>query len=303
MQTLWGLPMTSCSSTSESITRAPRRSPWGIAVYLTVAFIVAWAVWVTCAVMTHDGTPADSLVAVVIAGSFAPFIASGLARWRENGVRAALAFYRRGLQWRMGWPVLAVSVFALPLLGVAIAGASAASSGGTLVFQLGWRDIPYAYVWLLILGGPVAEEFGWSYLSDRLDERLAPFSSTLTLGVIWALWHLPLFFLAVPGLDQTFIPYGIFVVVAVSVRFLMAWCYHRGGRNILSNLLAHNGMNFALSLVPIVLPVRGQMQWRFLAFGALAALCAAALYRLVPVGRDSKPSPHERPEPADASTM
>jgi uncharacterized protein len=262
---------------------AHQKSKRGLAVYLAVGFIGAWTVWIVCALMARHGTPGGALVSIVIAGSFAPFLASGLGVWRDNGARAALRFYGRGLDWRMGWSVFGVSVLAIPLLGVAVAAASGALAGHSLSFQMGWKDVPYAYVWLLILGGPLAEEFGWSYLSDRLDEWLAPFSSNLVLGLIWALWHLPLFFLLVPGLDQSFIPYPVFVVAAVCFRFLMAWCYHRGGRNILSNLLAHNGMNFALSLVPIVLPVHSTPQWRLVALGALSGLSAAVLYRLAPV--------------------
>ncbi len=250
--------------------------------YLAVGFIVAWAVWIVCGLMARHGTPGAALVPAVIAGSFAPFLASGLAVWCDSGARAALRFYVRGLNLRMGWAVFVAAVFAIPLLGVAVAAAFGAVAGQPLTFQMGWKDVPYAYVWLLILGGPVAEEFGWSYLSDRLDEWLAPFSSNLVLGLIWALWHLPLFFLVVPGLDQSFIPYPVFVLTAVCFRFLMAWCYHYGGRNILSNLLAHNGMNFALSLVPIVLPVRGTAQWRLVALSVLAGICAAVLYRLAP---------------------
>jgi len=273
--------MTTAASTADTASPG-EKSTRGLIVYLAVGFIGAWAVWIVCGLMARHGTPGAALVPAVIAGSFAPLVASGLAVWRDRNARAALRFYLRGLDLRMGWPVLGVSLFAIPLLGVAVAAACAALAGKSLTFQMGWKDVPYAYAWLLILGGPLAEEFGWSYLSDRLDEWLAPFSSNLLLGLIWALWHLPLFFLVVPGLDQSLIPYPVFVVTAVCFRFLMAWCYHHGGRNILSNLLAHNGMNFALTLVPIVLPVHGTAQWRFVALGVLSGLCAAVLYRLAP---------------------
>lgn len=270
--------------TSSERPRTSERSFGGVTLYLVIAFAAAWTVWIICAVMTRNGTPGGALVPVVIAGSFAPFVASGLAAWRDNGARAALGFYRRGLQWRMGWLPFLVSVFGVPILAVAVVAVTAVIAGRPLTFQMGWKEMPYAYLWLLILGGPLAEEFGWSYLSDRLDERLTPWLSNAVLGVFWALWHLPLFYLTVPGLDQTFIPFPVFLVTVVCFRFLMAWCYHRGGRNILSNLLAHNGMNLGLSLVPLVLPVHGTLQWRLMVFGAAAGLLAAALYRLAPTG-------------------
>ena len=155
----------------------------------------------------------------MIAGSFAPFLASGLAVWRDSGAKAALRFYLRGFDLRMGWLVFAVSVLLLPLLGVATAATFAALAGRAFNLQMGWSELPVAYFWLLILGGPLAEEFGWSYLSDRLDEQFPAISSTLLLGVIWAVWHLPLFFLAVPCLDQTFIPFPVFLAFAVGCRF------------------------------------------------------------------------------------
>jgi len=46
---------------------------------------------------------------------------------------------------------------------------------------------------------------------------------------------------------------------------------------MLSNLLAHNGMNIAVSLVSIVLPVQGSPQWRLVALGGLSAVLAALL--------------------------
>lgn len=201
------------------------------------------------------------------------------AKWRACGARFLPARPRvaDGLARLAG-----VALLAVPLLGVVVAATAAAVDGHTLGFQMGWREAPYVYLWLLILGGPLAEEFGWSYLSDRLDERLPALPANLLLGIVWACWHLPLFFLAVPGLSQTFIPFPVFLVTAVCLRFLFAWGYHLGGRNILANLLAHNGLNFAVSLVLIVIPAPGNPQWRLLALGLLTGMLAALLYRFVP---------------------
>jgi hypothetical protein len=259
------------------------RSPWRVMIlYVGLSFAISWSVWIGCWFASRHGTSGTALMPAVIAGSFAPFLASGLAVWRGGGAKAALSFYLRGLDLRMGWFVFAVSVLLLPLLALGTAATFAALAGRTFHLQMAWSELPVAYVWLLILGGPLAEEFGWSYLSDRLDEKFPSIFSTLLLGSIWALWHLPLFFLVVPGLDQTFIPFPAFLAFAVGCRFLFSWAYHHGRRNILSNLLMHNGMNLALSLAPIVSPTHGDPQWPYLAFGVAAAVSAAALYKFAP---------------------
>lgn len=265
-------------------TASPRdKSTRGLTVYLATAFAGAWSLWIVSAVLERHGVPGRALIPLLFVGSFAPFLASGLAVWRDGDTRGVLRFYARGLNWRMGWPVFTVSVFLTPLVGVAVVGVSSAMAGKPLSFLMGWKDVPYTYLFLLVLGGALAEEFGWSYLSDRLDERIGTFPANLVLGVIWSLWHLPLFFLVFQGPIQSYIPYPVFLITCVCYRFLMAWCYHRGGRNVLSNLLAHNGFNFALSLVPIVAPIHGAPQWRLLALGMLTGLSAALLYGLLPI--------------------
>ena len=65
-----------------------------------------------------------------------------------------------------------------------------------------WYTVPLQFIVLfplyLFVGGPLAEEPGWrGFALPRLLKNHSALFSTLVIGVIWALWHLPLF--AVPG--------------------------------------------------------------------------------------------------------
>ncbi len=47
----------------------------------------------------------------------------------------------------------------------------------------------------LILLGPLSEEYGWrGYLLIKLQQKWSALASSIIVGVVWALWHLPLFF-------------------------------------------------------------------------------------------------------------
>lgn len=76
-----------------------------------------------------------------------------------------------------------------------------------------------AFLISLIFGGPLAEEIGWrGYALPRLHEERNPLVSDLILGVVWGLWHLPLFFIA--GTTQSFLAFVPFMLWAVGLSVL-----------------------------------------------------------------------------------
>lgn len=69
----------------------------------------------------------------------------------------------------------------------------------------------------LIILGPFSEEIGWrGFLQDKLRGTTSLLVVSLIIGIIWALWHLPLFF--IPGTTQfenamPFIPFLMNILV------------------------------------------------------------------------------------------
>jgi hypothetical protein len=260
----------------------------GIAPYIAVSFGTAWLGWGACWFIftRHLNLP---LMLFAILGSFGPFIGAGLCSWAGGGATAMLRFFARGFNPAMGWPVFLTALFLLPAISTLTAALYAWKTGQHFAFQISWSELPIAYLWLFILGGPVAEEFGWSYLSDRLDQKFDTRLATLFLGIIWGFWHLPLFFLTVPGLLQRYMPFGGFLLLSISMRFLFSWAYHRSNRNILSNLIFHNALNLALSIVVIVPQSPDPYHPRLWLLIALSTLAAAISWIGAPPR--SQPSP------------
>jgi membrane protease YdiL (CAAX protease family) len=253
-----------------------------VGLYLGVSFGIAWVCWGICWLIANRRLGGMGLTPFLIAGSFGPFIAAGLCVALDRGLGGMLRFYGAGFDPRMGLFVFIVAFFLVPCLAVLAGYIYHLQTGDGFALQMGWQDVPIAYLWLFVLGGPVAEEFGWSYLSDRLDEQVPVIAATVLLGVVWGFWHLPLFFLVVPGLLQHYMPFGLFVLFSVGLRFLFSWAYHKSGRRILSNLVFHNALNFALSLVVIVAPVAGDAHLRLWYLTGLAYAAAALLWWFAP---------------------
>jgi len=108
----------------------------------------------------------------VIIGSFGPFLAAGVSTYLESGLRETLRFYARAFDLRMGWVVFLLSFLLMPVLSMGAELLHSRLMHVPFVFTMTWARLPMAYVFLFFLGGTLGEEYGWSYLSDKLDALL-----------------------------------------------------------------------------------------------------------------------------------
>ncbi len=86
-----------------------------------------------------------------------------------------------------------------------------------------------------------SEQLAWSgFALPRLQARQSALVASLVLGVIWATWHLPLFF--VPG-SQADAGFGIFLVGIVCTRIMLTWVFNNTGGSVLLCGLLHQSIN------------------------------------------------------------
>lgn len=53
-----------------------------------------------------------------------------------------------------------------------------------------------SFIAYIFIFGPLPEDLGWrGYVLDELQERMNAVVASLVLGTLWAIWHLPLFFM------------------------------------------------------------------------------------------------------------
>jgi membrane protease YdiL (CAAX protease family) len=104
------------------------------------------------------------------------------------------------------------------------------------------------------LAAGAVEEPGWRGVAlDRLQIRIAPAVAAILIGILWALWHLPLFFLE--GTYQHALGLGsarfwLFNIFLLLLSVLYAWLRNGSRGSILIAILAHAGTNVAGSLIP-----------------------------------------------------
>jgi uncharacterized protein len=97
------------------------------------------------------------------------------------------------------------------------------------------------------LGGGL-EEIGWrGFALPQLQASLDAFTASLAIGVIWMVWHAPLF--VVPGAVQSDLPVLPFVVQGIALAVVFTWLYNSTHGSLLLAVLLHGFFNAWLSTV------------------------------------------------------
>jgi len=99
----------------------------------------------------------------------------------------------------------------------------------------------------IVPGSALGEEIGWrGYALPRLQAGRSALGASLILGVIWALWHLPLWLTGAPG--RTPILYAAFVVSVIALSVILTWVYNSTGGSLLMVVLLHATFNLPVTL-------------------------------------------------------
>ena len=128
-------------------------------------------------------------------GGFGPGMSALILNWRsKDGALKRDSLDRLVNPRRFSLPYLAVTL----LLAPCISYVSVLISGyfGRPASQMSF--VPPMLAWIpLMFVGPMLEELGWrGYGMDALRSRLVILNASILFGLLWALWHAPMFFIS-----------------------------------------------------------------------------------------------------------
>lgn len=241
--------------------------------FVALTFVLTWGPWLTVAWMLRTGRP-PVVTTLVLIGGFGPFLAAVLVAaaggdlrpWLRNlvDVGAPLRIWAAAVLVPVALYVLALGVFVL--------------AGGSFdrTSVLPAAAIPAVVFATFIRGG--LEEPGWRGMAlPVLQRRIGAFQASIVIGLIWAVWHVPLFLM--PGSSQAGTPFWLYAPVVIGISVIATWLYNAAGGRVLVPVVFHTLSNAVsvttatgvvgdevvsqVGLLVVVWAVAGVLVWRY----------------------------------------
>jgi len=209
------------------------------ATFAVLAIAVSWTVWIP-ALSAIDGPAAK---AALIPGAFGPLVAGAVVtRLRGDSVHSWLA---STLSWRRSGRWYAAAV-AIPLTVTLVLGAVMfvlAGGFGDGTLRPAVTAFAVNIVFATVLGGG-QEEFGWrGFALPHLQSRHSALTASVLVGLVWALWHAPLFAFDIYAMNPV-----LYAVSVLAFAVILTWLYNSSRACVPAAILMHGSINASVNL-------------------------------------------------------
>jgi membrane protease YdiL (CAAX protease family) len=241
------------------------RTAKNITAFFILTFVLSVPPYIIAALVPQDMVMLTGLIIAL-----APITAALIISYRENGSGGAKGLLSRSFDTRR----ITNKVWLIPILCFwpvlfLLAYGSTVSIGETVPDPL-FPVVAAPILFVLFFVFALFEEVGWmGYAFDPMENRWNALKASLLLGVIWAIWHLPLYILA--GLDPLWIT-GQLVSLA-AIRTLIVFVFNNTGKSVFAVILFHAMYNLCALLVTSFYTATGHLiTSALIVFTALAVI-------------------------------
>lgn len=204
---------------------------------------------------------------------------SVIMTWLTLGRDAVVTLLKRYLLWRVGWKWFLAALLLEPAFIIAGVYLNAALTqvppdfssviarelfGASAILPL--FILPFFLVEILING----EEIGWrGYVLPRLQAKHSALVSSLILGVVWGIWHLPKFLS-----DFNVVAFAWFMLHIMAFSVLLTWLYNNTKGSLLMVAICHAASNTVSIFVPMASTVSSENMGAYIVYVLFEAAAA-----------------------------
>lgn len=237
-----------------------------ILIFITLAYSLTWIVWSPLALTALDVWSVTAPQWLHLLGSLGPAIAGFILTGSEGKV-ALRELAKQGVSAPPRWVAVAIGIpvalFAVSALALLAIGSSidVGAIGRSTEFP-GWPIALYVLANVFFYG--FGEEVGWrGYLLPRLPGGARSVRAVLTVALVWAVWHLPLFAFSA-GMSSMGVAGALGWLASIVAGSLLTAELYTASRSVLVVALFHGVLDVFINS-----PVGGPLQS---AMGALVTL-------------------------------
>jgi membrane protease YdiL (CAAX protease family) len=253
-----------------------------LVLYFIFSYIISWILWLPSFLVSLNIIPSSP---VQILGNFAifgPFIAAFVLTCANGKDGEVKRLFLSG--WNIKFNKIWIIALFLPIIigGLSLAIVSIIEPMNRFQYAppiTMW--IPNFFIYYFI-GGPFTEEYGWrGYALDRLQARFNALFSSLILGLIWGVWHFPLFFII--GSAQSNIPIYEFLIIQITTSVFYTWILNNNrdktnNINVFLAIMFHAMANFSSMIFPYWVTDLGR--WIFFGINIIPVVAICILYSI-----------------------
>lgn len=218
-------------------------------IFFFIAFILAWVLMGLAVAQNYGWIElAIPLEPILIIGSWIPNIAAFLViafvLKRKGGIKK---LFKGWLKFKVSalWYMVTLSPLILSALSIIIYKLlyGVAPVEGILYDPTGLIVL----IVMITITGAMGEELGWrGFALPWLQSRMNALSASILLGMLWVIWHAPLWF---AGLGFEEMPFLAYAIIGISFTVLVTWACNNSRGSLVIASLFHLTLNISINII------------------------------------------------------
>jgi uncharacterized protein len=223
--------------------------------FFLLTFLISWLFFIAGGLLSDAGnsSPQPSIIAQVffLTGAISPGVVAIILTAKKDGTEGVKLLIGRIFRTQVSfrWYLFAIGYMAIIKLTAAV------------IFRLNdghWPEFGTTPWYVMLAAIAVSmwvqagEEIGWrGYALPLMTRKFGLAGSSVILGIIWAFWHIPLFYIQASDTFNQSFPLYLMQVTALSVA--MAWLFWKTNGSLLLVMILHASINNTKDTVPSAL--------------------------------------------------
>ena len=226
-------------------------------IFLSMTFIWSWSFWLIGLNHLTEGITEEAIGKFLIfffAGIYGPSVSALLTTILFGGITGILTLLKKLFIWKVPLKNY-LFIILLPLFFVLIGiGLYSLFIGDIGSFDsMAFLSIP-TILWAGFYAGPLGEELGWrGFLLPEFQKRFSNLKSAILIGVIWFVWHIPLFWAPfgtlVSGEAISALPVIAYFIMLNCLSIIITWLVLNSKGSVLIAILFHLSINAGIALL------------------------------------------------------